>query len=72
MATRKVIKTYILPFACPTWNRILAMGIWQRKSLRHLIHSMVTSVVEGKEIIYRDMDKYMSLIRPKAKKSKKK
>jgi len=69
---KKVIKTFTLPFPLPTWNRILAMGIWQRKSLRHYIHDMVVNTVNGTEIMDRDKDKYMNLIRPKAKKSKKK
>lgn len=31
-----------LPIPMPTWNRILGMGIWERKKLRDLIHEYVS------------------------------
>ena len=31
----------VLPFKLPTWNALLAMGVWQRKKERDRIHAAV-------------------------------
>jgi len=61
----------ILPFPLPTWNRILAMHPWQRKTLRDWIHYGVWRVVRGLNIPEAERVNYEYLIRP-AKKTKKK
>ena len=45
-AQKKSLKI-ILPFALPTWNKILAMGIWQRKKERDRIHAAVLKSVRS-------------------------
>lgn len=68
----------ILPIPLPTWNRLLAMGHWQRKKLREMIHFAVsTSITYGTnwptQITYQGklcstdsfMQDYLQTIRPK-------
>lgn len=39
-----------LPFAMPTWNRVLGMQQFQRMRLRHLIHAFVFhSITSGED-----------------------
>jgi hypothetical protein len=42
---KKKVQRIILPVKLPTWNAILAMGIWQRKKLRDAIHGLIANVV---------------------------
>lgn len=40
----------VLPFAMPTWNRILALQVFQRMRLRHLVHAFVfNSITSGED-----------------------
>ncbi len=39
----------VLPFAMPTWNRILALQVFQRMRLRHLVHAFVFSSITSGE-----------------------
>jgi len=58
----------ILPFPLPTWNRILAMHYFERKTLRDLIHAGVGIAVRGESFDLWGKEKYIRLIRPKGKK----
>lgn len=44
LMSKKKVKRIILPFRLPTWNQILAMGIWQRKKIRDLIKGAIISI----------------------------
>lgn len=40
-STQKKSLVVVLPFKLPTWNVLLAMGVWQRKKERDRIHAAV-------------------------------
>lgn len=40
-STQKKSLVIVLPFKLPTWNALLAMGVWQRKKERDRIHAAV-------------------------------
>ena len=69
----------VLPFAMPTWNRVLAMNRWQQKKLRDLLHRAVSLCIkygEGSamrtistaklQLMGFDMSGYLRMIRPKS------
>jgi len=64
----KLIKTIILPFPLPTWNRLLSQNRWGRAKLRHWIHDSVCDVLNGVRISGERLEVYYQLIRPKARK----
>ena len=68
--TSKKELVYVLPFRLPTWNRILAMHTFTRKTLRDFIHKFVISIVKKEKIDEEDLKKYYRIISPKAKKKK--
>lgn len=70
-----------LPFPLVTWNRVLAMGPWLRKRLRHSIHELVSTFIpEGRDSLtqteYRRRQQltessiaaYLKMIRPSTSK----
>jgi len=47
MSEKKIVMQIILPFPLPTWNRILQMSLWEKKSLRHTIHQLVYMCIQS-------------------------
>ena len=47
MSEKKLLLQITLPFPLPTWNRILAMNPWERKTLRHTLHQLVSMCIQG-------------------------
>jgi len=67
--TSKEKMVIVLPFPLPTWNRILAMGVWQRKKLRDLIHQFVYISIAKEEgwltpTVYQLKQQSMELLMP--------
>lgn len=57
----------VLPFAMPTWNRILQMQHFERMKLRHFIHQFVSASVCSTCIGLKEAAEFMYLIRPSKK-----
>jgi len=71
----------VLPIPLPTWNRILAMGPWERKRLRDYLHLFVllsirygedwptATVFQRKRVLTASLKQdYLKMIRPSTSK----
>ena len=53
-SAQKKSLTIVLPFKLPTWNQLLAAGIWERKKIRDTIHAAVLqSIADGRDSVTR-------------------